>query len=185
MIGTDSNADFEGLYRQHYGLVAATVAKFRFTNGAADDLIQETFLQVWKSLSSLRDPQAFKGWVVTIARNKCIRALQKQRDEVSVSPTDRMSDEDGPAEVVLVADDIHTSLHLEQSVTLIRGLIEAHEGEPRATVARMFYLEQIPTDTIAARLDMKPSTVRSHLRRFRLIITEAAVALMEENGIEF
>jgi RNA polymerase sigma-70 factor, ECF subfamily len=40
----------------------------------ADDLVQETFLAAWKQLRALRDPSAFGGWLMAIARNEARRA---------------------------------------------------------------------------------------------------------------
>src|SRR5258705_8683163 len=39
----------------------------------AEDLAQETLLEAWKHLHSLRDPQRFSSWLVGIARNVCLR----------------------------------------------------------------------------------------------------------------
>ena len=34
---------------------------------AAEDAVQETLLEAWRKLDSLRDPQAFRGWLSGIA----------------------------------------------------------------------------------------------------------------------
>ena len=68
---------------------------------------------------------------------------ERLKKTVSISGTDHIEDGEGvPTDVVLVADDVMASVHFEQSIELLRELIEAHEGEPRATVARMFYLKK-------------------------------------------
>ncbi|SMF79318.1 RNA polymerase sigma factor [Pseudobacteriovorax antillogorgiicola] len=176
---------FEDIYKKYYGAVAATVQKFNFRNGAADDLIQDIFIQAWQSLSTLKEPKAFGGWLLTIARNKCLNEIRKTKKTVSITGTDHIEESDGaPADVVLIADDVMASIHFEQSIELLRELIQNHEGEPRATIARMFYLEKQAVKDISVTLDMKQNTVLSHLRRFRLVISKAMVRLVEEHGLE-
>ncbi|MFW7380334.1 MAG: RNA polymerase sigma factor [Oligoflexus sp.] len=175
---------FEVLYKKYYGGVAATVQKFHFFDGAADDLIQEIFVQAWQSLDSLKDPNAFGGWLMTIARNRCLNEIRKQKKTVSIAMTDTPSDENEHQEVVLVADDHMASLHFEHSVVLLQQLIETHQGEPRATIARMFYLDHMTVKDIADALTINQNTVLSHLRRFRLVISKAMIRLMDENGLE-
>jgi RNA polymerase sigma-70 factor (ECF subfamily) len=182
----DSQPDFETLYRRHYHAVRAVVSRFRFHDGAADDLIQDIFIQAWQNLPSLKEPAAFSGWLMTIARNRCLNEVRKAKRSVSIAMTDSISDTEGGAdmEVILVAEDDYASLQFEHSIILLRQLIEMHEGEPRATVARMFYLDQKAVKDISEQLEMNQNTVLSHLRRFRLIVAQAMIALVEEKGIE-
>jgi RNA polymerase sigma-70 factor (ECF subfamily) len=39
----------------------------------AENLVQETFMRAWKSLDSLREPRAARGWLVTILRREHAR----------------------------------------------------------------------------------------------------------------
>ncbi len=183
---TGAPLDFQTLYRKHYQAVRAVVSRFRFADAAQDDLIQDIFVQAWQNIGSLKEPAAFSGWLMTIARNRCLNELRKTKKSVSVAMTDAVSDQDdgGPQEIILVADDDFASLHFEQSIVLLRQLIQLHEGEPRATVARMFYLEEKAVKEIAEALDMNQNTVLSHLRRFRLIVSQAMLKLAEEKGLE-
>ena len=174
-----SMPSFEQIYKQYYNLVASTVYKFRFTNGMADDLIQNIFVAIWENLSNLKEPKALTRWIQTIARNSCLKELRKAKKTVSINPVDAVDTESGEMEVVLVADDDLASFHWEHSIQLIGELIKSHKGEPRATVARHFYLDSMSVKEISVQMDMKQNTVLSHLRRFRLIISEALIELAE------
>lgn len=177
--------DFQTLYRRHFQAVRAVVTRFKFYDAAADDLIQDIFVQAWQNMGNLKEQAAFSGWLMTIARNRCLNEIRKTRRSVAVSGTDANSDEEGgEREVILVAEDDFASLQFEHSLVLLRQLIEMHEGEPRATVARLFYLEEKPIKEISDSLQMNQNTVLSHLRRFRLIVSQAMVRLVEEQGIE-
>jgi len=178
--------DFETLYRRHYHAVRAVVGRFRFADAAQDDLIQDIFIQAWQNIDSLKEQAAFSGWLMTIARNKCLNELRKTKKNVSIAMTDSIADHEdgGAAEVILVAEDDYASIQFEHSIALLQQLIALHEGEPRATVAKMFYLDEKSVKEICDALDLNQNTVLSHLRRFRLIVSQAMVRLVEEKGLE-
>lgn len=43
----------------------------------AEDLVQETFLRAWRSLDTLRDERAAKGWLITILRREHARQYER------------------------------------------------------------------------------------------------------------
>ena len=49
----------------------------------AEDLVQETFLRAWKSLSKLKNRDASKPWLFTILRNEFARQYSRYRPEIS------------------------------------------------------------------------------------------------------
>jgi RNA polymerase sigma-70 factor (ECF subfamily) len=58
------------VYREFHPTVRAVVLGLAPMH-EVEDVVQEVFLQAWKKLPSLRDPKAFPGWLLTIARNRC------------------------------------------------------------------------------------------------------------------
>src|SRR5690349_13387074 len=46
-----------------------------------DDVVQETVLQVMRSLPALRDPQSFRAWVLAIARRQILVYLRTRRKD--------------------------------------------------------------------------------------------------------
>ncbi|MFY9983644.1 MAG: sigma-70 family RNA polymerase sigma factor [Chthoniobacterales bacterium] len=64
---------------------------------AAEDLTQETFLKVQNSLSKGTEPEHFRGWIYTIARNSVVDfmnqrrrflALDEARDAAQIQPSE-------------------------------------------------------------------------------------------------
>src|SRR5688572_7055017 len=45
----------------------------------AEDAVQDTFLRAFQGLHTLRDPDAFAGWLVTLARNAAFNRFRKRR----------------------------------------------------------------------------------------------------------
>ncbi len=50
---------------------------------AADDLLQEVWLDVYRGVARLADPGAFPAWLYRIARNRTLAELRKRRHPLS------------------------------------------------------------------------------------------------------
>ena len=46
----------------------------------ASDVLQETFIRIYKGLGSLRERDALRGWVYKVATNECMRHLSRKRE---------------------------------------------------------------------------------------------------------
>src|SRR5258707_11658585 len=67
---------FEDLIRAHARLVWASVYGWVKDPAWTEDLVQETFLKAWESLKDLKEPEAFRGWLLTIARRLAWRQAE-------------------------------------------------------------------------------------------------------------
>jgi len=72
-----NQAAFEELVRRSARWLFARVYLETGDTHRAEDLVQETFLQAWRSIRSLGDPKTFRGWVNTIAQRVVIDAARK------------------------------------------------------------------------------------------------------------
>ncbi len=119
----------------------------------ADDLLQDVWLDVFRHLPRLADPQAFRAWVYRIARDRAFGSLRKaQRAEQPLGDTDvpdELPDDNGFDEED--AARIHAALDglpAEQREVLVLRFVEAMSyeeiaratGQPLGTVrSRLFY----------------------------------------------
>jgi RNA polymerase sigma-70 factor (ECF subfamily) len=64
----------------------------------AEDLVQETFLRAWKSLDSLQEAAAAKGWLITILRRENARRFERKQFDYQDVEQDWLEDEqsEGP-----------------------------------------------------------------------------------------
>src|SRR2546430_701736 len=90
---------FEELIRAHARLVWASVYGWGRDPAWTEDLVQETFLRAWEAVRELKQPEAFRGWLLTIARRLAWRQaeLAGRADVVPLVP-------DAPAPKVDEAD---------------------------------------------------------------------------------
>src|SRR5579862_2884240 len=59
---------FEDLIRAHARLVWSSVYGWVRDPAWTEDLVQEIFLKAWEAIRDLKQPEAFRGWLLTIAR---------------------------------------------------------------------------------------------------------------------
>ena len=64
---------FEALVRRYARLVWATVSGMIRDPSWTEDIVQETFLRGWKSIHQMKEPSAFRGWLLSIARRLVFR----------------------------------------------------------------------------------------------------------------
>jgi RNA polymerase sigma-70 factor (ECF subfamily) len=67
---------FEDLIRAHARLIWASVYGWVKDPAWTEDLVQETFLRAWESLKDLNQPEAFRGWLLTVARRLAWRQAE-------------------------------------------------------------------------------------------------------------
>lgn len=60
---------------------------FRLTGNQtlANELVQETYLNAWKSLDSLSDPKKMRSWMFSILRNQYTKLIRKESRQASTS----------------------------------------------------------------------------------------------------
>ncbi len=68
---------FEEMIRATARLVWASVYGAVRDPAWTEDLVQETYLRAWESIGELRDPAAFRGWLLTTARRLAWRQAER------------------------------------------------------------------------------------------------------------
>lgn len=75
-------AAFEELVRRHSGSVWA-MANYRLGDpGEAEDVAQDTFLRVYRSLGTFRGEASVRTWIHAICRNLCVDRLRSRHADV-------------------------------------------------------------------------------------------------------
>jgi RNA polymerase sigma-70 factor (ECF subfamily) len=127
-------------------------------DSVAEDLAQEAMLAVWRRADQF-DPRraALSTWIFTIARNKRIDALRRERHP-EYDPDDPLLLEREDAvprgDVVTEAGQMHR---------LVMSAVDRLPQE-QAELLRIFYFDEKPHSVIAAELDLPLGTVKSRLR---------------------
>ncbi|MBI2377478.1 MAG: sigma-70 family RNA polymerase sigma factor [Deltaproteobacteria bacterium] len=78
VLGGDEWAT-EVLFRRHAGVVIGTATRLLSNASEAEDVAQDTFIVAFEKLSQLREPGAFRGWVLQIAVRQVHKRLRRRR----------------------------------------------------------------------------------------------------------
>lgn len=158
---------FELLVRRHSQELFRFLARFTGSTVAAEDIVQETFLQVHLSAGSFDRTRRFKPWLFTIAANKA-RDLLRSRSRHPEVPLDAhigFSEQEGQRFLDFLAD----------ASSLPSGAMDRTEEQAfvRAVVSRMpehlrevlvlSYYHRFPYKEIAEILGVPLGTVKSRL----------------------
>lgn len=150
---------------------------------ASEDLTQETFLAVYRHLSTF-DGQNEKAWVCRIATNKCLDYLQSagrrsipvaDMGEDGARAPDGSENGKSPGVGKLSRDDIATqqtpeSILLEKEVRRI--LLERCLSlkPPYDEIAKAYYYDELSAEEIARQKGVKKKTVQTQVYRARSML---------------
>jgi RNA polymerase sigma-70 factor (ECF subfamily) len=156
---------FDALAERYADDLYRFLVRFVGNATAADDLVQETFLQVFSAASEFDPDRTFKPWLYTIAANKGRDYLRSRgrRQESSLDASG--PDEDRPTGAdVLAAEELPsgTSLDAEEQRQRVRAVI-ARMPEHLRLMLVLGYYEQLPYAQIAEIVGIPVGTVKSRL----------------------
>ena len=67
---------FGKLVERYQGRLFRTAYMIVRNRHDSEDIVQETLVQAWRSLHLLRDPDAFRGWLMRICTNKATSSIR-------------------------------------------------------------------------------------------------------------
>ncbi len=149
---------FEALYGRHAGRVIAYFLRSGFSGADADDLTQEVFLRVHRSLDTYDAARgAFRTWIGAIARNVARRHWSRNKAAESF-------DSQLAEEVFAAADNPHTSPQVREEIDALQQCVGELPQELAAMV-KLRYVQGRTTRGIAGITGLPESTVRLRLRQ--------------------
>ena len=156
-IATTGDMDaFERLFRAFGPRIRAYLLKLTRDGQAAEDLMQETMLAIWRKAGQF-DPARGQAsaWIFTIARNIWIDAWRKQKRPAF--------DPDDPALVPAAEPEAPDLMDLKQSGKALHEALKTLPPE-QADLIRLSFFDDASHSTIAARTGLPIGTVKSRIR---------------------
>ena len=146
----------------------------------AEELTQDTFLQAYKKLGTLKDPNHFSGWLYVIANRLSINWLQRYKSKMQ-------SLEDIPIQEIEESSYQHYMFNqreteaAEQLSETVKNLLKKLPESER-TVVTLYYLGEMTAKEIGNFLGVSVNTIKSRLRRGRERLQEAESLVREVLG---
>ena len=160
---------WEQVVREHSARVYRLAYRLSGNPQDAEDLTQETFVRVFRSLADF-SPGTFEGWLHRITTNlflDMVRRRQRIRFDALPEDTERLP---GTAPS---PEQVYSDTHLDPQV---QAALDALSPEFRVAVV-LCDIEGLTYEEIAATLGIKLGTVRSRIHRGRVQLREALAHL--------
>ena len=144
----------------------------------AEEITQDAFLQVYKKLATLKNPNQFAGWLYVIVNRLCIDWMRKQK------PAMRSLEEMSVKEIDDVIYARYVSEHRESEATdrrheIVKKLL-AKLPESERTVVTLYYLGEMTMKEISKFLGVSVKTISSRLHRARKRLKEKEDLFVQE-----
>ena len=157
-----------------HALAWRKVGDFHF----AEEITQDTFLQAYKKLATLRNPNQFAGWLYVIANNLCKRWNQKKKlSTQSLEGTPMVEIENASYKrYVSEQREAENTAHRHE---IVKKLLQ-RLPESERTVVTLHYLGEMTAKEIGKFLGVSVNTINSRLRRAKKRLQEREERLIQE-----
>jgi RNA polymerase sigma-70 factor, ECF subfamily len=156
-IARGDAAALRSAYDAHAGRVLALALRIMRSKAEAEDVVQDTFLEVWRRAG---DYDASRGelsaWILSMARSRCIDRVRRARVRARYAQQVDPAPHDGSA---AVDDSVAASEHGAR----IRQLLLSLPEEQRHAL-ELAYFEGLTQQEIATRIGVPLGTIKTRLR---------------------
>ncbi len=179
LVARVQEGDFEAfgeLIRRHEQRVYRTMMAILRDPEAAQDGVQDAFLRAFKHLPAFQGRSKFATWLMSIAKNAALQLLRDREEAESLDEGSHEEEEFRPRQVRAWQENPEEVY----SRTEMRDLVEQEllKLPPKYRVVVMLRdIEQLPTDEVAAVLEISIAAVKARLFRARLMLRDSLAPL--------
>lgn len=144
----DRNA-FADLVRRRQSWIRHLMRRCSGDAGLADDLAQQVFMQAWRKIRHIREPDKFGAWLKQMAINEWLQHCRKNDALLNADSEDEIR--------TAQLDKTSIALDLDRAMAKLPGDV--------SLCIALSYHERLTHDEIAALTGLQLGTVKSHIRR--------------------
>jgi RNA polymerase sigma-70 factor (ECF subfamily) len=153
IAGGDRSA-MHTLYARHNVRVYRFVLRMLRDTSAAEDLVSQVFLDVWRTASQFEGRSQVSTWLLSIARFKALTALRQRKYEDI--------DQDDVMEIADQADTPEASLDRSRTSAILRACVAKLSPAHREIVNLVYYHEK-SVEEVASMIGIPASTVKTRM----------------------
>ncbi|HYN15816.1 MAG TPA: sigma-70 family RNA polymerase sigma factor [Terriglobales bacterium] len=150
------------LYDRYSPLVYAVALRVLADTGAAEDVLQEVFMQLWRHPASFDARRGNLGpWLAVIARHRAIDVLRKRRPQTDLEDV-----------VIAIDADLEGTAERARAVEKVRHSLHAMPNNQRKALEMAFFEGMTHTE-IAAQTGEPLGTVKTRIRTALMALRRA------------
>lgn len=150
------------LYDRYSPVVYAVALRVLGETGAAEDVLQEVFLQLWRNPGAFDAARGSLGaWLAVITRNRAIDALRKRRPETDIDEV-----------FVSVVPDLASEADRVRAAQKVRGVLGTMPSAQRSAL-EMAYFEGMSHSEIASKTGEPLGTIKTRIRAGLMALRKA------------
>jgi RNA polymerase sigma-70 factor, ECF subfamily len=153
----------------HGRMVGSIILRTLGRREDVEDLVQETFLRVFRYLPEFEGRAKLSTWICTVAQRVAVDELRRRQRTVQAAPEEAATD--APA-----ADDIERDAEQAERDAHVRTALQALPDKYRLPLLYAT-IEGLDYATIGAMLSMPVGTVKTQVFRGKAILREQLAAL--------
>jgi RNA polymerase sigma factor (sigma-70 family) len=155
----------EALYRKYADQMYSVVMIYAKDSDAAADILQESFIHVFRKLNSFRFESPLGAWIRRIVVNKAIEHFRREKRKNEVI-------EEFTSQKPQIIEDILEQLNTKDIVRLVNEL-----PAKAAMIFKLYCIEGYQHNEIAKILEISEGTSKSQLNRAKALLKEKLIQL--------
>lgn len=171
MIAGGDQSALNQFFMRHRTGVFRFIARLTRNEAVAEELTNETFLEVWRHANRFEGRSSPSTWLLSIARNRTISALRKRREETwDETAADRLEDDRDTPDITAQKTD---------KAALLRQCIAALSPEHAEVIGLVYYQEKSVAE-VSEITGVAEATVKTRMFYARKKLSE----ILKENGVD-
>jgi len=158
-IGTIAHdlPDFPEVVRTHQGRVFSIAYHFLHDRAVAEEIAQDVFLQLYRTLPSLESEAHVTAWLRKVTSHRCIDYARRRRPDLALHEIPEPASETMPGDPLMARR--------------LRRMVASLPPKARIVVV-LRYQEELEPEEIAGMLGWRLNTVKSQLQRSLAMLRE-------------
>jgi len=153
------------LYDRYSSIVYAVALRVLQDTGAAEDVLQDIFMQLWRNPGSFDASRGnMAAWLAVITRHRAIDALRRRRPENDIADV-----------VVSVETDFAGAADRTRAMDRVRGALQTMPV-PQRSALEMAYFEGLTHNEIAEKTGEPLGTIKTRIRTGLLSLRKVLAA---------
>lgn len=177
ILSGNANA-YSILVERYKDLVYTLAIRMMKNKEEAEEVAQDTFIKVYKSLHRYKGESKFSTWIYKIAYNTSLDRIKKNKRTQQTVTIDEFT-----AHQVKTIDNALDQLETEERNATIKHCIESLPSED-SFLLTLFYFDELSLEEIAKVVKLKPNNVKVKLFRSRKKLASILKQRLDNDTIE-